>query len=513
MGHTEAVVRSFRALFGRPSEPFRLAEQWLRFFKLADHDLRPFYQHCLLSCLLHDIGKANSGFQKMVRREGPQIIRHEHLSGILLWLPEMQAWLTSIPGADKKIILSSVVCHHLKTAPRNTDFADYLPGNFNNRFEVYANGIAEILKELCNTFSLPAPEALDLPTVWNFQKKKCSNLKEEVKGTLSRFSKELRKNQTGHRLLMAVRAGLILADSAGSGLLREGKTVETWLGDAFSENDLLDGRAIDEKVIKPRIKQIEETQETSFVWQGFQKATEHLPDRALLLAACGSGKTLAAWRWIKARLNERRTARVMFLYPTRATASEGFRDYVSWATEGILLHSTASFELEGMFQNPEDERYGMDFGVEDRLFALAYWHRRIFSATVHQFLGFMQYAYRSVCLMPLLADSVVVIDEVHSFDRALFSALKQFLKNFDAPVLCMTATLPPHRRRDLEEECGLKVFPEDLAQFEDLQKKTQTARYHVQTLAGGEDEALAVALQAREKDQSVLWVVNTVDRC
>ena len=39
-----------------------------------------------------------------------------------------------------------------------------------------------------------------------------------------------------------------------------------------------------------------------------------------------------------------------------------------------------------------------------RLYALGFWTRRIFSATVDQFLSFLQYGYGSVCLLPLLAD-------------------------------------------------------------------------------------------------------------
>lgn len=514
VGHTEAVVRAFITLFGSGNGSSRLAQRLLRFFKLGNSDFSGFYHNGLLSCLLHDIGKANSGFQQVVRKKGAQLVRHEHLSGLLLWFPEMQGWLDRIPDVDKRIILSSVICHHLKTAPRNRDFAEHLSGSYNNWFDVYADGITGLVQEFSVEFNLPAPPTLEsCPFVWSFEKPKCLDIREDAKNVLSTFRKALRNDGTRHRLLMAVRVGLILADSAGSGLLREGKTIESWLSDAFDKTDLLNGMAINEKIVRPRIREIEETGGVKFSWQGFQQAADGLPDRALLLSACGSGKTLAAWRWIKARLDERSTARVIFLYPTRATASEGFRDYVSWAPEGILLHSSSTFDLEGMFENEKDERHGRDFSVEDRLFALAYWHRRIFSATVHQFLGFMQYAYRSVCLLPLLVDSVVVIDEVHCFDRALFSALKQFLKNFDVPVLCMTATLPPHRRKDLEGECGLEVFPENLRQFEDLQKKTERARYHVKWLAGGEDEALTVALEAKERGQRVLWVVNTVDRC
>ena len=514
-GHTEAVIRSFKSLFGNSDNPTRLALRWLNFFQLSDNDFQVFYINALLSCLFHDLGKANSGFQGMARRRGKQLVRHEHLSGIFLQCHEVRNLLTKIDNANADIILSAIVCHHLKAAPRNHDFAEYLPGTDNQRFSVYPDKLLSILqkvvqdlKEVCLTIP-----ALSIPYKWNFDDEHGlgTELRKQAKDALTRFYRKLKRGHQLHRLLMSVRAGLIIADSAGSGLVREGKNLETWLRGAFQKDDLLTARKIDNDIIQQRIREIEESQVRPFVWQKFQEEAGSLPERALLISACGSGKTLAAWRWIKACLDKRPAARAIFLYPTKATAGEGFRDYVSWAPEGILLHSSSRFELQGMFENPENRRDSSNFLVEDRLFALAYWHRRIFSATVHQFLGFMQYAYRSVCLLPLLADSVVVIDEVHSFDQALFSALKQFLDNFNVPVLCMTATLPLPRRQDLTD-CGLTIFPDNAADFEDLQKKTSAPRYRVRYLKQGKEEAEILACEARN-DKKVLWVVNTVDRC
>jgi CRISPR-associated endonuclease/helicase Cas3 len=191
-----------------------------------------------------------------------------------------------------------------------------------------------------------------------------------------------------------------------------------------------------------------------------QEYVVRLDGRILLLSSCGSGKTLAAWRWIQTQAENRPVSRVIFLYPTRATATEGFRDYVSWAPESdaSLLHGTSAYELQEMFANPEDEKSKKNYTAEDRLFAIGYWEKRIFSATVDQFLGFMQYSYRSVCLLPLLADSIIVFDEVHSFDESLFSSLKKFLQEFNIPVMCMTASLPGNRQKELQELCNLQLY-------------------------------------------------------
>lgn len=514
-GHTLAVVESFRALFGEIDCPSRLSRQWLRFFNLPQSIFREFYINILIACLLHDLGKANSGFQEMIRRKGKQLVRHEHLSAIFMLCPEIRQWIATIKDADEKIILSALLCHHLKATPRNRDFACYLPGIDQPRFSVNVALLSHMLSEMISdTQELSGyPQTMSLPGKWNFDKdNNGTRLKQQAETILTRFYRTLKKDEALHRLLMAVRAGLIIADSAGSGLVREGKDISFWLSGAFDDSELLTGEKIDSDILEPRQKEIEASCGNPFVWQDFQEAAGDLPNRALLISGCGSGKTLAAWRWIKTRFAKSPAARAIFLYPTKATASEGFRDYVSWAPEGILLHSSSQFDLQGMFENPDERPGNRNFLIEDRLFALAYWHRRIFSATVHQFLGFMQYSYRSVCLLPLLVDSVVVIDEVHSFDTALFSALKQFLANFSVPVLCMTATLPQQRQKELAE-LGMTIFPDDPAAFDDLLKKTNASRYRVRFFGEYREDVEMLVTDALDKGKKILWVVNTVDRC
>jgi CRISPR-associated endonuclease/helicase Cas3 len=511
-GHTQKVIESFRTLFGSDSHfPTRLALQWMRFFKLSENDFEPFYVNGLLSCGFHDIGKANTGFQDMLFRKGVQVIRHEHLSGLILWLPEIRNQLEQIPHIDLKIILSAVIGHHLKCAA-NT-FAQLVNPDIIKSFRVFLHAIQEIWKQL--PIIPDNCREVNIPEIWSFNASGVFHpfkIVEEIKKkVLGRFKQELRKNDEVNRMLMAARAALILSDSLGSAIVRENKDIKEWMKNAFSDG--LKGDYIETNVIQPRLNKIIK-EKGFFAWNDFQNAMETLPSRALLLAPCGSGKTLAAWRWIKARLSEKPAARVIFLYPTRATATEGFRDYVSWAPESdaSLVHGTSDYDLEGMFNNPDDKRMEKDFSTDDRLYSLSYWPRKIFSATVDQFLGFMQQVYRSVCLLPLLADSVVVFDEIHSFDKNLFSAFKLFLKNFDVPVLCMTASLPKARRDDLLQNYGLSLFPTEVKQFSDLEAKAGMLRYLVSSL---EDQMLAeeIALQGVEDGKRVLWVVNTVARC
>jgi CRISPR-associated endonuclease/helicase Cas3 len=208
----------------------------------------------------------------------------------------------------------------------------------------------------------------------------------------------------------------------------------------------------------------------------------------------------------------RPAARVLFLYPTRATSTEGFRDYVSWAPESDagLLTGTADFDLQDMFTAPDDPRSGRKYGGDPRLFALGLWRKRLFSATADQFFPFLQYAYGPICLLPVLVESIIVVDEIHSFDRSMFASLKRFLKEYPTvPVLCMTATIPGNRRDDLVNDCGLKAYPETTPA--DLQAIAQHPRYRVEWIE--RDKAMGIVRHAVEDRRRLLWVVNRVADC
>jgi CRISPR-associated endonuclease/helicase Cas3 len=517
--HTADVLDAVALLFGGGPAPSRLGRAWHRFFKLGD--CRTFYACTLAAAALHDAGKANQGFQDAVRDRGEQQVRHEHLSSLFLDLDAVRAWLATAPDMDQDIVLAAVLSHHLKVTHEN--LLGQLSGAAHVRVLSDHEDFRRLLGEVGARLGLAAARPPEVPALWSFQERKgflpLLPARQKLQDRLYRLDRSLAADESRRRLLWAVRAGLIAADAVGSAQPRLGQTLAEWLRAAFPEDGLCTGPDIRAKVIAPRVDELRAKgrwDEARGVhgWSRFQEDCATLPARALLLAPCGSGKTLAAWRWVEARLTERPAARVLFLYPTRATATEGFRDYVSWApeAEAALAHGTAGYDLEGMFENPPDgppgdPRAGKSFDLEQRLFALGLWQRRIFAATVDQFLAFLQYGYGPVCGLPLLADSVVVVDEVHSFDRAMFSALKQFLIAFDVPVLCMTATLPAPRVSQLEGECGLRVYNE---RPDDLKAVADYPRYRVQSAtAEAVPEIVHAALAGGLR---VLWVVNQVKR-
>jgi CRISPR-associated endonuclease/helicase Cas3 len=540
--HTDDVVKAFDVLFGNPGRPAELTSHWLRFFRLSDADQAEFLRTTRLACFVHDWGKANEGFAAMLSRDGEQAVRHEVISALLLNRPEVMSWLGTIRGVDLDVVLGAVAGHHLKAADPgcagdNPPFGAAQKGAEEVRFDLTWNhpSIRQHLAELADAFDLSTRPRGPVPERWRDGKAGAGvvDYGKERKKLCSRLDNlfdEVQAEPTGRRarLLRAIRSALIAADSAGSGLFRthaeanEREPIHdhmgAWLELAFDPGKRMESPMIERAVIKPRLDE-QGGKGRPIVWNEFQEACAdpaRVPARALLIAPCGSGKTLGAWRWVAARAAERPIARAIFLYPTRGTATEGFRDYVTHAGDELaaLVHGTADLDLDGMQPDRDVEGRAADAAervAEARLFALRQWPKRFFSATVDQFLAFLQHDYGSTCLLPLLADSALVLDEVHSYDRGMFTALMEFLEHFDLPVLAMTATMIDHRKRDLKryltEVNGLGFGGDD----SQLCRIAGHPRYAV-AVVDGPDAARARAEAALRAGKRVLWVVNTVDR-
>ena len=534
-GHTSCVLAAAGALFGSVDSPSPLSEPWLRFFKLARTDFERFLKHLRVAAAAHDWGKANDGFQDAVTRQGEQVIRHEHLSAMLLadrFADHSTSSWFQAAGLDELIVLAAVVSHHVKSAERGDEHVVGALGGKRDSFRLCVDheDFAAIWRALEAEVGSPCPTSVMHLAHWR---------KEDIRAKAEALNARLRAGKRrlrGDRLLAAVRSGLIAADAVGSAVVRMGRsgtgpgegvaesTIADWVGACFGGP--IRGDDIWTKVIEPRIAQLrdqgrwrdEEGRRFNGVggFKQFQCEVPAFGPRVLMEAGCGSGKTLAAWNWIKSQLDSLPAGRVLFLYPTRATATEGFRDYVSWAPEAEagLLSGTAAYELRDMFENPaepaSDSRKGKSYGSDPRLFALGHWTKRIFSATADQFFPFMQFAYGPLCLLPVLADAVLVVDEVHSYDGSMFSTLRRFLVEFPSiPVLCMTATLPATRRDELVRDCGLRPYPETPPP--DLLEDTNHPRYRVEWVdRGAAKGAIREELNAGKR---VLWVSNRVSDC
>lgn len=426
----------------------RVGRNYCKAFGFNDYETTLFSLNLKVACLLHDIGKANEGFMRAVSGERySQVIRHEHLSAMILYLPVIREWLEQNPDIKFEPVLSAVLSHHLKAERTSIGLEPLDCRRSNCNLFLQDNQVVRILAEVSRIAGLgPAP---DLPNgsfgkdiePW---KTAIGRIKSDGRAFRRSLANKSPEMQLLCKLVAAIKSALIVSDSVASGLVRAGLSIEDWIYKNIHV-ERLTASALQENVIQPRIDSISRRQKAAFTVHEFQRAVAELGPKCLLLAGCGTGKTLAGYLWAKKQLEEGDYGRVIFLYPTRGTATEGFNDYTAWAPEdqALLMHGSARYALEALYENPSEAAEGKNFLSSDeesrvKLYSLSNYGRRFYSATIDQFLSFLQHNYSGLCMTPILTDSVLVIDEIHSFDRALFNTLLEFINRLRIPVLCMT---------------------------------------------------------------------------
>jgi CRISPR-associated endonuclease/helicase Cas3 len=503
---------------------FRPGSRWrttfLRFFKLRESEGDRFLLNLQVASLFHDLGKANEDFQNAMRSNGcsQQAVRHEHLSALLITYSPVWDWLGLNSVLDRDCIVAAVLSHHIKAGSNEGPYKLLCPRRSGKvQLLLEEAQIKNVFSFLADIAELP-PVSIQFPAYFDGESDGWSDTQEQLQDNADRFRRALAKGRDvqRHGFSLALKAALLASDSASSGLVREGHDITSWIENT-AHRAAIEPNGVETAILAPRKSELGAKFTGYLTFQGGAAA---IGRRGLLLAGCGAGKTIAAWRWADQVVRAEQIGRVIFLYPTRGTATEGFRDYVAHAPEGeaALVHGTSAYELAGMQANPSERPNsikGKKVDVDEseaRLFSLGLWGKKYFSATVDQFLSFMENGYGGICLLPALADAAVVFDEVHSYDSRMWNALVKFLEVFDVPVLCMTATLPPGRKSNLEK--FLTTYPKasDRDSLQDLEASEGHKRYIIHSTT--RSQAKEAALDAyRFSRRRVLWVVNTVDRC
>ncbi len=503
--HTAEVLRSAVALVEATGEAQLKAvgldlARWLE----------PFRRTVLVAALLHDLGKANDHFQPMVqggRPSKPQGLRHEVVSFWIARLPDIQNWIgPALEGVCKPdMVLWAVAGHHRKFPP------DPAPDGSGATLNVYLehDDFHRTLELGCHGHGLelgPPPKfarghKLDLTTsggVFNMLR---------IAGVDAR--KAMRSMTTEERrFVAAIKVCLICADVAGSIGRRGSETMADWIPKAFA------------RIPSPeQIKRIVAGRLNGLKPRPFQKTIAKAPGAfALVLAGCGTGKTIAAYSRAGRRHPGRR---VFFCYPTTGTATEGYRDYLADPfLEADLIHGRSDVDKDilDLYRHavPDDadrrpQVYEDEFkqAAEDSAGAMEQWSTPLVSCTVDTVLGLLQNNRRGIYAWPSIAGAFCIFDEVHAYDEKLFGALVRFLKDVPGvPCLLMTASLPDDRLRRLQEVMkGRGESTDSIQGPEDLETLD---RY--QHLPGGSvDDAWRLIRETRDQAGKVLWVVNTVN--
>lgn len=491
----------------------------------------------LLAAATHDLGKANSLFQGIVRGDSDvrQSIRHEWLLYILLRRSPLEEWFRSAfkSDTDYSYFVWAIIAHHRKNSDNGT------PGYLGMRLLIDNDDFRKILDWIAEEFQLPFPKpfaaeewkelaAILEKTSDTIQRELIDDIRNEIDDEFSEESFDSFK-QPEKSLMGAVRSLLMAADVVASALADpdnpqrraplDEETISDWITEHLT--NAIPPPAKYREIVEGRKKKISAGKSTLPVNQEIDRSRAEFQNKVassetrvtLVSAGCGSGKTLAAFCWAVNHCGVKGN-RLFFCYPTTGTATEGFLDYLIGEQDkvlGNLIHSRVAvdFLLNKRMRNIDNSDENEDTGSAV-IRALNLWGTGVVCCTVDTVLGFLANHYSGHLSLPAFARSIFVFDEIHSYDDKLFSYLVRFLKTFrGVPVLLMTASLPKHRLEQIQDV--IKSLGEDLNEIKGPEPWEMVKRYQQIEFDDNKDPVEEV-LKHYQNDEKILWVCNTVTR-
>jgi CRISPR-associated endonuclease/helicase Cas3 len=242
--------------------------------------------------------------------------------------------------------------------------------------------------------------------------------------------------------------------------------------------------------------------------RSFQKECGSILGNVITIAPCGSGKTEASILWALDNLEDMKEGKLIYLLPTMVTANSIYRrleDYFGKGNVG-LSHSTASI----MFEDDDEEYHEKDSRQETRnvVFDKSF-IKPATVATIDQLLlaGFNTGKW---CLIEAnAANSVIVIDEIHSYDPWTLGLIVESIKHFSrlgTRFMLMSATMPGYLT---------KLFSDVIPNVKIVRDNTlsNVSRNRYKTLDKYIEEAIPDIEKSVKMGLKTLVILNTVSKC
>lgn len=447
-----------------------------------------------VACVCHDLGKANDSFQKLVRHKispQQQPLRHELLSALLLVehqpIREWALGLLQDGTCDAEMLLGCVIGavggHHLKLDEDWKKAAQALKGGCGQSVQTlltHPDMKSLFHQPICKqevVYSLVDGEPTFIGakrTLFNFNS--------------NRWRERLKKDPEWWRFAAALKALVMAADVAGSAILPEHQSPKKYVLNTLSR-----------RVSSEQMHEVVQVRLRGKAPREFQKAIAEKKGRVTLVeAACGTGKTAAAYLWAAHHANGKK---LFFCYPTTGTATEGFLGYVhETEVEAKLIHSRAIVDLEGIAEVPDDENGDHLLRIE----SLNAWSPQVVICTADTVLALVRNNRRGLYNSPAILSAAFVFDELHAYDNSMFEAVIALIKALPgASFLLMTASLPKSRKEFLLKHVDVEEVPSPI-ELEEI------PRYKFQRIS--KDNAYQIAKAAVNEKKRVLWICNTVAR-
>lgn len=454
---------------------------------------------------LHDIGKAASGFQKMLReKDWFWGHRHETLSTALACVLN--------PELDEETLFA-ILTHH-KDIPTGNNEKGVLPtGELPPDFYCTGETVQweEMLQHLRENWDVFQCFLKDLAKEFDFGWKTVK-LNDELLN-LGISDDWLYRDKNGQRKQICkekrwqaslLRGLLITSDHLASSIDRERK----------DHPEILDIPVL--SAFESDIKQKELPAGKDLL--PYQTKASKTKGNAILKAPTGAGKTLAALLW--ASNNQSENGRFFYVLPFTASINamaRRFNDIFGRTNIGVLHHKNADFLFRLM------EKDEMSLKLKNRqakhLKSLAKeMYHPIRISTPHQILRFALRGRGWETGLAEFVNSCIVYDEVHAFEpliTGLTLSTAKLLQGepFNAKILFTSATIPKFLERLIKENLGI----DDLHVIEpnQLDEKdaavTNKKRHKIEVREGNLfDNLSTIVSEIKQSEQSTLIFCNHV---
>ncbi|MDR1007952.1 MAG: CRISPR-associated helicase Cas3' [Campylobacteraceae bacterium] len=198
--------------------------------------------------------------------------------------------------------------------------------------------------------------------------------------------------------------------------------------------------------------------------RSFQENLSECAGSVLVEIPTGEGKTEGSLLWAINNLKNKNT-KIIYTLPTQTTSNKLYERIQSFFDKEMcgLIHSSAKVYLEKEYEKDNgfiDENFRSDF-----LFNKSF-NKPVTVSTIDSLLKYFINIGRFNIAIKNFLNSVIIVDEVHSYDFKLMGFLKRFLelcnKEYEVKVCLMSASIPNKTKQLLGIKSYQTVHQNDL---------------------------------------------------
>ncbi|QHN07914.1 CRISPR-associated helicase Cas3' [Methanothermobacter sp. THM-2] len=474
--HTESALNSLKDFLDENSESID------SFAKRNDIDKQPLLDSLFFSVFFHDLGKGTMEFYNdKILNKG----KSYHPLYSIYFTHDLGLTINGIDYVTLAVLTHHTVLH--EDIYSDEKFKDMEPPIYFKETIEFAFRYPEYYKKFFKKecpykfkFKIPSKNPHDLLRAkfsWNFDEKGILDILNNFLSEASILEKKKVKEIYGF-----ITGNLIRADWSASGSYNISQ-------EFISKDEFLE-----------KIKLRASKKGRNFVKKAFQEKASQSHENLVIKIPTGEGKTEAALLWALNNVRNKHT-KIIYTMPTQVTSNSMYKrlkDYFGNENVGIL-HGSSSIILRDEYN--DNETIWRE-SILNKTFS-----KPVTVSTLDSFI----LSFFNVKKWPLsqlnIENSLLIIDEIHSYDWQMLGALKRILhelKGRGCKFTIMSATFPKNIEKTLLKGLEYRIITEkELFDYRPFILKTENSQI---------TDVIDHIIHAFNEKKKVLVVTNTVNR-